>query len=181
MLLMGGKLLRFLFVIAGLTYFVWPFDAISDVIPWLGRVDDLLVIAYLVYLYREKKLSWAELLEKAHGRLSRTAHGQRYAQDPSPRNPDPNHADNGRSAYHRDNSGRDDNPLRSKPTPKRSPFEVLGLEEGASPEEIRAAYKRLVAQYHPDKVNHLGDELKKLANTKILEIQDAYNTLVSKR
>lgn len=30
-------------------------------------------------------------------------------------------------------------------------FEVLGLEEDASPEEIKAAYHRLIAQAHPDK------------------------------
>lgn len=49
---------------------------------------------------------------------------------------------------------------------------ILGLEEGASEEEIKAAYRKLAKQYHPDKTQ--GDEF--LANM-FKKIQTAYQTL----
>lgn len=60
------------------------------------------------------------------------------------------------------------------------PFRILGLKPGASGEEIKAAYKRLAAQYHPDKVQHLGKDFQKLAHEKFIAIQKAYNELVGK-
>ncbi|MBI5882776.1 MAG: DUF1232 domain-containing protein [Elusimicrobia bacterium] len=54
------------------------------------------------------------------------------------------------------------------------PAEVLGVRPGARPEEIRKAYREMMAQYHPDKVAHLGPELKETALRKTLEIQAAY-------
>jgi DnaJ-domain-containing protein 1 len=58
------------------------------------------------------------------------------------------------------------------------PYEVLGLDHGASKEEIKAAHKRLAAQYHPDKVQHLGKEFQELAHKKFVAIQNAYDTLM---
>lgn len=49
-------------------------------------------------------------------------------------------------------------------------YSILGLEKGASSEEIRKAYKTLAQKYHPDKKD--GDE------AKYLEIQEAYNILI---
>lgn len=61
---------------------------------------------------------------------------------------------------------------------RRSPYAVFDLPENASKEEIEARYRELVQQYHPDKVNHLGEDLKKLAHEKMLEITTAYSELV---
>jgi len=60
------------------------------------------------------------------------------------------------------------------------PYKVLGLQSGATKEEIKAAYKRLAAQYHPDKVQHLGKELQDLAHKKFVAIQEAYNEFKAK-
>ena len=56
-----------------------------------------------------------------------------------------------------------------------NPYEVLGLKEGASEGEIKAAYRELVKKYHPDQYqnNPLGD----LAEEKMQEVNQAYETL----
>ena len=60
------------------------------------------------------------------------------------------------------------------------PYEVLGLARGASPDEIKRAYRELANKYHPDKVSHLGEEFKALAHKRFKEIQAAYEALAPK-
>ena len=56
-----------------------------------------------------------------------------------------------------------------------NPYEVLGVKQGASKEEIKAAYRKLVKQYHPDQY---GDNpLKDLAQEKLTEVNKAYDML----
>lgn len=56
-----------------------------------------------------------------------------------------------------------------------NPYEVLGVKQGASQEEIKSAYRKLVKQYHPDQY---GDNpLKNLAQEKLTEINKAYDML----
>ena len=54
------------------------------------------------------------------------------------------------------------------------PHAVLGVTRGASAEEITRAYREQMRRYHPDRVAHLGEELRQLAHRKALEIQRAY-------
>ena len=61
--------------------------------------------------------------------------------------------------------------------PMADPWEVLGLQPGASDEDVSAAYRRMAQMYHPDKVTNLGPELKQLADRKMREINAAYETL----
>lgn len=61
----------------------------------------------------------------------------------------------------------------------KNPYEVLGLKEGASEEEIKRAYKRLVRKYHPDQ--YVNNPLADLAEEKLKEINEAYNILMNKR
>lgn len=56
-------------------------------------------------------------------------------------------------------------------------YEVLGLSPGASQEEIKRAYRALSKEYHPDKVAHLGDEFRQVAEEKMKEINVAYQKL----
>lgn len=63
---------------------------------------------------------------------------------------------------------------------EEDPYAVLGLEPGASREEVKVAYRRLVAQYHPDKVTHLGKEFQELAHRRLLQIQRAYQHLTGR-
>jgi len=61
------------------------------------------------------------------------------------------------------------------------PYEVLGLERNASGAEITRAYREQMKRYHPDRVADLGEELRRLAHKKTLEIQRAYESLRPKR
>lgn len=54
-------------------------------------------------------------------------------------------------------------------------YEILGVERTASPEQIRAAYLKLVAEYHPDR--HQDNPLKALAAQKLVSVNQAYQTL----
>jgi len=67
------------------------------------------------------------------------------------------------------------------PHPPRNPYDVLGISRNATPEEIKAAYRRLANQYHPDKVSHLGEEFRVLAEQRFKEIQRAYRELSTGR
>jgi molecular chaperone DnaJ len=58
----------------------------------------------------------------------------------------------------------------------QNPYEVLGIKEGASIEEIKAAYKEQVKKYHPDL--HQDNPLYELAEEKLQEINQAYDYLI---
>lgn len=58
----------------------------------------------------------------------------------------------------------------------RNPYEVLGVRQGASEEEIKKAYRELVKKYHPDRYS--DNPLQDLAEEKLREINEAYDTLM---
>ncbi|MBI2381345.1 MAG: co-chaperone DjlA [Gammaproteobacteria bacterium] len=60
---------------------------------------------------------------------------------------------------------------------------VLDLAEGASDGEVKRAYKRLMAQHHPDKLvaQGLPEEMMKAATEKTIEIKAAYDTIRAAR
>lgn len=55
-------------------------------------------------------------------------------------------------------------------------YEMLGLQAGASPEEIRQAYLDLVKVWHPDRFSH-DPRLQRKANDRLREINLAYERL----
>lgn len=57
----------------------------------------------------------------------------------------------------------------------QNPYEVLGIKEGASQEEIKAAYREQVKKYHPDK--YQDNPLQDLAEEKLQEVNEAYEYL----
>jgi DnaJ like chaperone protein len=63
----------------------------------------------------------------------------------------------------------------------KDPHEVLGIQPGASEQEIKDAYRDKMKRYHPDRVSGLGEELQRVATEKTLEIQRAYDKLRQSR
>jgi len=59
-------------------------------------------------------------------------------------------------------------------------YAILGLSPGVDFTEVKAAYRKLSMKYHPDKVGHLGEEFKKVAEEKMKEINHAYEYLKKK-
>ena len=58
----------------------------------------------------------------------------------------------------------------------KDPYEVLGVPHGASEDEIKKAYRDLARKYHPD--NYANNPLADLAQEKMKEINEAYDTLM---
>ena len=61
----------------------------------------------------------------------------------------------------------------------KNPYEILGVAENASDEEIKKAYRKLAKQYHPD--NYTDNPLKELADEKMKEINEAYDAIQRER
>ena len=57
------------------------------------------------------------------------------------------------------------------------PWQVLEIAPGASAEEVRHAYREKLRQYHPDRVDGLGEEFQRIAHQRTLEIRAAYEEL----
>ncbi len=54
-------------------------------------------------------------------------------------------------------------------------YAILGLKSGADKDTIKKAYRKLSMKYHPDKVRHLGEEFRAVAEEKMKEINGAYD------
>ena len=139
-------------ILAALLYLVSPVDLVPDFIPGLGWLDDLVVMAVLawVLIARQRGQSPWDVFRGQMGGPWR-----RRGSTPHP-----------------EDLTADFNQM--------DPYTLLDVSPQASPEEIKAAYRRAVARYHPDKVAHLGREFQELAHGKLLAIQQAYEILQSK-
>jgi DnaJ-domain-containing protein 1 len=60
-----------------------------------------------------------------------------------------------------------------------NPFQILGVSDNASPEEIKQAYHRLCAENHPDKLNAAGlsPDYVDMATSRMTRINDAYRRI----
>ena len=121
---------------------------------------------------RYSSSSWWRWLFPASSPRPETATGAKSSQ-----------AESREKTRRQDSENRDRGEERAEARPRAqrgfvSPWELLGLEEGAQESDIRRAFHRLAVQYHPDKVHHLGDEFQELAGEKFKELQRAYEVLL---
>lgn len=61
----------------------------------------------------------------------------------------------------------------------RDPYSVLGISQNASDDEVKKAYRELARKYHPD--NYQNNPLADLAEEKMKEINEAYDTITKQR
>ena len=145
--------MKYLLIIIGLIYILSPYDLLPDFIIGWGWIDDLIL---LFFLWRFVK----NLLQKQSNAQSFYHHH--------------------RQSFERNNGFSEKDPQGTGPSPSNDPYSVLNVPKNASPEEIKTAYRKLVNKYHPDKVFHLGEEFKELAEKRFNEIEEAYRKLMPK-
>ena len=147
---------KIILIVLALIYALNPFDILPDAMIGLGWLDDIVILGLLWrYFYTQKKKR--EAFQKYY-RNSRTADSEHHSQAGS---------QNESRTY----------TSTADFTDEWNPHKVLGIEPGATQEDIKHAYRRLAGKYHPDKVEHLGDEFKVLAERRFKDIQKAYDEL----
>lgn len=62
-----------------------------------------------------------------------------------------------------------------------SAYQVLGISSSATNEEIKKAYRKMALENHPDKVGHLGEDIRKAAEEKFSKINVAYEKIKKQR
>jgi DnaJ-domain-containing protein 1 len=141
--------MKYIWALLAVLYIIYPRDLISDGLGIWGRLDDLIVLYFLIrYWIRKVK----------HQTASRTHYEQQ-------------------SGNQRRDQGSSSGSTGSASGTSNDPYSILGVGPNATQEEIQQAYRKLANQYHPDKVSHLGKEFAELSEKRFKEIQNAYQTL----
>jgi DnaJ like chaperone protein len=60
-------------------------------------------------------------------------------------------------------------------------YDILEISPDATDDEVKKAYRKLAIQYHPDKVAHLGEDIKKAATEKFQNLNAAYEEIKKQR
>ena len=142
--------IRILLIVLGLLYALSPYDLFPDFVIGWGWLDDLIILWVLWRYYNS-------YVKQPRARRDYYKRGQYFEQGGEKR-----------FSENRASSGEED------------PYTVLNISVDASDEDIKKAYKELAGKYHPDKVQHLGDEFKEIAEERFKEIQNAYQELMRK-
>jgi DnaJ like chaperone protein len=152
--------MKWLSLLLALGYIICPYDVFPDFFIGLGWLDDLAILGLIFwyfYIYRKRRYGY----ERDYGR------GNGFSATETEDNFSEKKANETQHDF-------------SQKKSSQTPHAILGVGSDASLEDIKRAYKRLANQYHPDKVQHLGDEFKELAERRFKEIQKAYHELTAK-
>jgi len=148
--------------LGALAYFVSPIDIIPDfLVAGICSVDDvlLLVIALGAISHYVKPKHIEQALALLDNRRKK-----RQAEQPGEKG-----------------NGQYDSGSRTHMRGEDYYAEILGLNGDMSPSNIKSCYSALAKQYHPDRVQHLGVELRDVAERKMKEINEAYEYFKNKR
>jgi hypothetical protein len=148
-----------LLILAGL-YSLNPYDIVPDFMIGWGWLDDLIIwiLVWRYFVSQKKKHTSDDRFFKQAGNHFESRSRANYS---------------GQFRF----GEQDQHAERKDPW---DPYRVLGIGRNASAEEIKHAYRELASRYHPDKLEHLGDEFKVLAEIRFKEIQKAYEELTGK-
>ena len=145
--------MKYFYILLALLYIFFPYDLLPDFLGGWGRLDDLVVLGFLMrFLLAQYKRSRAT---------------QATGTKPGP---------DAQNAYAEGDQGPNSSRFDSN-----DPYTVLGVDRTASAETIKKAYRELVIKFHPDKVDHLGEEFKTLAEKRFKQIQQAYQSIQQTR
>ena len=81
------------------------------------------------------------------------------------------------SGYSR--SGSDSSGYRSNTLD--NDYQILEVSPSATDDEVKRAYRTLAKKYHPDRVAHLGEDMRKAAEEKFSRLSQAYDTIRKSR
>jgi len=140
--------MKWFWIILALLYFLSPYDLIPGV-HWVGWLDDIVILILLFHYL-------------ARIRASKSGGSHPFG----------TYQDQRQSRPFGENGGEE------AQKPPRTPHQILNLPPDADQAAIKAAYRKLANQYHPDKVSHLGKEFQELADRRFKEIQEAYQQLI---
>lgn len=148
--------MKIIYIILAIIYILSPYDFLPDFLVGWGWLDDLIALGMIWWFFKKRKGHnfFYSYLNQNWGRR--------------------NTYQSGRSSFNRHNHTQFNHADKGK---LKTPYEVLGIEKNASSDDIKKAYRALASKYHPDKVNHMGDEFKELAEIRFKEIQEAYQSL----
>ena len=153
-------MLKYLIGFLAVLYALIPYDLLPDFIVGWGWLDDLLVLWLMWQFFKSQS-------KRSSG--SQNYYNARQAFDRE-----------SKKEYANEEGSGTDSQSNSSDIPK-DPYTVLNIDRTASAEEIKRAYRRLAGQYHPDKVQHLGEEFRELAEKRFKEIEEAYRELGSRK
>ncbi|MBO4655956.1 MAG: TerB family tellurite resistance protein [Bacteroidales bacterium] len=60
-------------------------------------------------------------------------------------------------------------------------YKILEVSPDATNEEVKKAYRKAAIKHHPDKVSHLGEEVRKAAEEKFSKVNEAYERIKKSR
>ena len=60
-------------------------------------------------------------------------------------------------------------------------YKILETTLDVTDDEVKKAYRKMAAKFHPDKVHHLGDEFQKMAEEKFKSVNDAFQQIKKER
>lgn len=56
-------------------------------------------------------------------------------------------------------------------------YKILEISKSSTPDEVKKAYRKMARKYHPDRVQHLGEEHMAGAKEKFQKVQEAYEKI----
>jgi len=142
--------MKILLIIIGLIYALSPYDIVPDFLMGWGWLDDIILL-YILWRVFKTIGQKPSYFQNFYHQSRRSSQKDTH----------------GTNHFQEGNASRD-------------PYAVLNVPKDASQEEIKKAYRELANKYHPDKVHHLGDEFRELAEKHFKEIEEAYRELIPK-
>jgi DnaJ like chaperone protein len=153
-------MVKIILSLLALFYTLCPYDLFPDMIVGWGWIDDLIILYLLwrfFYSKKQKKYKYANHDQDSYQSFAREG-GKEFSEGET----------SSKNYRYKEEPMADD------------PYTVLEIPKDATKEQIKTAYRKLANKYHPDKVLHLGEEFRKLAEKRFKEIQNAYKELVNK-